>query len=138
MTDLIQRLHLLEQDQPNNSQRRTISEAADALKANAALIASLQENVRLTRERDESYAHAYRLIEERDRLQRERDECLKHCNDDEGYEAMKAERDRLRAALTDLEDEVRILLRDNDVEVTEGMSCAIDIASEALKGEKHD
>ena len=117
MTDLIQRLHLLEQDQPNNSQRRTISEAADALKANAALIASLQENVRLTRERDE---------------------CLKHCNDDEGYEAMKAERDRLRAALTDLEDEVRILLRDNDVEVTEGMSCAIDIAREALKGEKHD
>jgi hypothetical protein len=50
---------------------------------------------------------------------------------------MGAERDRLRAALIDLEDEVRILLRDNDVEVTEGMSCAIDIAREAL-GEKHE
>jgi len=37
--------------------------------------------------------------DELERLTRERDECLKHCNDDEGYEAMKAERDRLRAAL---------------------------------------
>jgi TPP-dependent pyruvate/acetoin dehydrogenase alpha subunit len=48
--------------------------------------------------------------------------------------AARDEIEHLRAALIDLEDEVRILLRDNDVEVTEGMSCAIDIAREALRG----
>ena len=47
-------------------------------------------------------------------------------------EELRSEVTRLRAALIDLEDEVRILLRDNDLEVTEGLSCAIDIAREAL------
>ena len=49
------------------------------------------------------WVHAWAEMEkesqEVERLTRERDECLKHCNDDEGYEAIKTERDRLRAAL---------------------------------------
>jgi hypothetical protein len=76
--------------------------------------------------------------DELERLTRERDEWKEIA--DRASVATSAwigEHERLRAALTDLEDEVRILLRDNDVEVTEGMSCAIDIAREAL-GEKHD
>jgi hypothetical protein len=47
-------------------------------------------------------------------------------------EELRSEVTRLRAALIDLEDEVRILLRDNDLEVTEGLSCAIDIARDAI------
>jgi hypothetical protein len=74
-SDLIQRLHLLEQDQPNNSQRRTIHEAADELE-------------RLTRERDEASANHQAITE--------------LYVDKVG--AMLAERDRLRAALERIAD----------------------------------
>jgi hypothetical protein len=45
---------------------------------------------------------------------------------------LRRSNEKLLAALTDLEDEVRILLRDNDLEVTEELSCAIDIARDAI------
>jgi hypothetical protein len=75
------------------------------------------------------YRRTERLRAERDALAKTHDGTLWQ----PAYMLLMEERDRLRAALTDLEDEVRILLRDNDVEVTEGMSCAIDIARDALK-----
>jgi hypothetical protein len=131
VSSLIQRLS--DFDERWDSGFKLAQEAKAALEANAALIASLrEENVRLTRERDEAVAdldaHAPGIEEweavqaERDRLRAALDECLKHCNDDEGYEAIKAERDRLTRELKIKDDANDILTRErNELDVKCGM-----------------
>ena len=119
MTDLIQRLHF---KFALYNGIEELAEAADELELFIEWKKVAMEEARCAEKEIE------RLTRERDEALNELHTCLLggHVNE------LIAERDRLRAALADLEDEVRILLRDNDVEVTEGMSCAIDIAREAL------
>jgi hypothetical protein len=118
MTDLIQRLHF---KFALYNGIEELAEAADELELFIEWKKVAMEEARCAEK-------------EIERLTRERDEARKRVGRNLAtIGKLSAENDRLRAALADLEDEVRILLRDNDVEVTEGMSCAIDIAREALR-----
>jgi hypothetical protein len=135
VSDLIQRLRDWDTGDDHTGQK-LLMEAADELEhISSVLVDKDREIERL----QAALCELPRMLAESERFQRERDEArdmFRMATEETGYRM--AERDRLRAALTDLEDEVRILLRDNDVEVTEGMSCAIDIARDALAGKARE